>query len=161
MRQVRQAEPFRYGAMGSLGNASGMIIRQYNFPWEYQEDELLQSSDHDRIISWQPDRWEQTIRKFKPKNKGYTEWFQQEKPRKLLDFLAEIMKFDSNENVKWTGFRILGTVHRSNGNPIYTFQLFARKKGSTTEVYSGLHRAPNIQDTEEFFLGDEYGLTYM
>ena len=53
-----------------------------------------------------------------------------------------LLKADSE--VKWSGFRVLGTVNPSNGYVVWSLGLFAKRRGSKTKVYSG-ERAPNVE----------------
>jgi hypothetical protein len=143
MEKVFQAEPYRYGAMGSLGNASYMLIRQHQFPNEFSPalDKMV-GWDHDRIIQQQ---YEHGSRCFKEHtgtgDMGLEYWIKGAAPEKVIAFLQDILKADPI--VKWTGFRVLGTVNRSNGYPVWTLQLFAKHPQSKTVVYDG-QNAPNV-----------------
>ena len=55
MKKVSLATPYRWGAMSSLGDASGMLITQHNFPHHYRNDEETWSVDHDRLQQWDYD----------------------------------------------------------------------------------------------------------
>ena len=146
-RQVYKAEPYRWGEMGSFGKASGMLIRQFQFPDTYSviTDEFT-SSDHDRMLSWDYDHWSKTVEEFKPKIDGGLEhWFRNGKAEDVLAFLVKAHKATGT----WTGFRILGTVNRSNGYPVYTLEIFRKGPGSITRVYSGSN-APNVNQPKRF-----------
>ena len=143
MPRVYRAEPKRMFAMGSLGDASGMLIRQFNFPDTYKEDEQLWNADHDRLLDQDYDHWKSTVEDYKAKigNRGLFTWLEHGKQADVLEFLVKVLKADAS--VKWTGFRILGTVNRSNGYPVYSLEVFAKSPRSGTEVYSG-ESAPNV-----------------
>ena len=147
MLKVRLAEPFRSYAMCSTGDASGMLLRQSKFPYAYRKDEEIWSADHDRIASWDHNHWVATIAKHKEKlgEFGLESWFQNGKAEDILAFLIDMMKAEGK--AKWTGFRILGTVNRSNGYPVYSLQLFAKNPKGKTTVYSS-ENAPNVKRPE-------------
>jgi hypothetical protein len=70
-------------------------------------------------------------------------WLQSASKKPLMAFIIEALKVDQTDpETEWTGCRILGTVNRSNGYPVYSFQLFANK--SKAKVYSG-QCAPNVK----------------
>lgn len=136
---VLQAEPFRFGAMGSLGNASCMLLRQWNFPAEYDHDrDQMHSADDDRLRSWDYEHDRACYKRHV--NRHMDSWAQSASPEQIMAFLKDVLKADPEVN--WTGFRILGTVNRSNGYPVYSYQLFANVSG--VPVYSGEH-APNVK----------------
>lgn len=168
MKRVMTAEPNRYMAMGSTGDASGMLLRQWRFPDTYADKETVWSSDHDRIISWDYDHWGECIGRVKAKTGkfGLENWFQNGKPTHILAFIVDALKANEkgteHENTKWTGFRVLGTVNRSNGYPVYSLQLFAKDSKSKTKVYSDAN-APNVKqqsidhEMNGVFIGDYNG----
>lgn len=126
MQSVYPAESYRFGAMSSLGNASYMLIRQHDFPAAYNpEMDTMIGWDHDRIMSHD---YEHARRCFdqhlKTGELSLESWALQASPAEIIAFLQDILKADTK--VAWTGFRILGTVNRSNGFPVWTFQLFAK-----------------------------------
>jgi hypothetical protein len=63
------------------------------------------------------------------------------KDQQVIDFLVDVLKAD--KSVTWTGYRVLGTVNRSNGHPVWTLEIFAKDLKSDTEVYTG-QDAPNV-----------------
>ena len=147
---VYQAESYRFGEMGSFGKASGMLLRQSKFPDTYTDDELVWSSDHDRVIDWDYEHWKKCVEQARDsmKNGGLENWFQNGKVSDILAFLIDALKANEEgtdyADIKWTGFRVLGSVNRSNGYPVYSLQLFAKKRGSKTKVYSNSN-APNVK----------------
>lgn len=143
MQTVYQAEQRRSGAMESLGNASYMLIRQHQFPHKYNPDlDQMTGWDHDRIRQQQYDH---CMRCFKQHtgtgDMGLQSWAEQAAPEQILAFLKDILK--ASDDTEWTGFRILGTVNRSNGYPVYTLQLFAKHAESSTEVFD-TENAPHL-----------------
>lgn len=51
--QVLIAEPYRYAALGSNGDASYMLMRQFQFPNTYDPDlDKITQADSDRLCSW-------------------------------------------------------------------------------------------------------------
>lgn len=158
MNQVSKAQPFEYDQMGSFGNASGMILRQYRFPDTYTNKEKIETADHDRIVSYfGHEHWGECIQKAKwhMKNSGFERWLQEGAPDGILSFLVDVLKLDSN--IKWTGFRILGTVNRSTGYPVYSLQVFAKDPKSKTKVYSNLN-APNVIQRHWELRDEEFAL---
>lgn len=159
--RVFTAEAFYPGAMGSLGDASGMLLRQYKFPDTYAEKDTIAGADHDRIISWDRDHWDACIEKYRKiiGERSLDYWAQYGKPKDILAFLSDIFSSKSMSDYKditWTGFRILGTVNRSSGYPVYTLQLFAKHKDTKTKVYS-TPMAPNVQAVEAEGINIIYG----
>lgn len=153
MERVLQAEPFRWGAMGSLGNAAYMLLRQYRFPDTYdsKKGDWFASADSDRLREWDWDHAAAVSKKYvEGRQMNLESWFQQTRPGRVLSFLVEIMKANETgwqpegRTAKWTGFRVLGTVNRSNGYPVYSYQLFSRGPQSRTRVYTG-PAAPNVK----------------
>jgi len=50
MRKVLMAEPYSWGALGGRGNARQMLVRQFQFPLEFDEElDQLVWADHDRL----------------------------------------------------------------------------------------------------------------
>jgi hypothetical protein len=138
-----QAEPFNIAETGSMGRASYMLQCQHNFPYFYNRNlDQLCAADHDRLMG---DDFEHANRCFQ-KHTGVGElslasWLSQATDDKIMAFLKDILKAD--KAVVWTGYRVMYTVHRGNGAPVWTLQLFAKHPHSTTEVYTG-SQAPNV-----------------
>lgn len=136
MHTVYQAEAYRSNAMGSFGDASYMLIRQHQFPYDYDPDkDKMIGRDHDRIMQQQ---FEHGIRCFQKHigtgDMGLESWLQRATPEQVLDFLKDILNADAS--VEWTGFRILGSVHRGNGYPVWTLELFAKHPETSTKVFN-------------------------
>lgn len=137
MPQVEKA--VLHGDMGSLGSASNKLIRQFNFPWTYDDDEKMIQADHDRIIMWDYKHATACFdRHMKTGEMGLTCWAQQHaSDEQVMALLKDLFKvIHQLPEIEWTGYRITGTVNRSNGYPVYSLWLFAKKKGSGTKVYS-------------------------
>ena len=134
--QVLMAEPFRYNALGSFGNAEYMLLRQHNFPLEYYSNEKLHQADHDRMLMWDYEGFSRICREyFNSGELGIESFAQKASVEKIMSFLKDAFKADPL--ITWTGFRIMGTVNRSNGYPVFTLELFAKNPESDTKVYSG------------------------
>lgn len=145
--RVDLAEPQRFWALSSTGDASGMLCGQYQFPYEYTDEDMFLSNDHDRLISWDADHFRQCMEKHGIKGEAGFSNPSLITPEKMLDFLKDIFQVEKKyPEVKWTGWRILGTVNRSNGFPVFSLQLFANN--SEVEVYSN-GNAPNVKGYEE------------
>lgn len=145
MPYVFPAKPYRFGQMGSMGDAAYMILKQFQFPHEYAENEknCFCRWDSDRVFQQQNDHANACVKKHTGKGPLALEfWFDRSSDEQVLEFIKEFLKADPN--VKWTGYRVLGSVHRGNGYPIFTLELFAKPADSTTEVYSG-RIAPNVE----------------
>jgi len=137
------AEPYRHGAMGSLGDASYMLLRQFNFPDTYAPalDKHI-TADHDRCMSWDYKHVSRCFEKHTGTGElGLQDWLRRATDENVLAFLSDILKADTG--VVWTGYRIMGTVHRGNGYPVWTLELFAKHPKSKTKVYTGSN-APNV-----------------
>lgn len=142
MQQVFLAKPFKPNNMGSSGKAKEMIIRQYNFPNTYEDDEKIEGAYSDRCFQWDYDHAEKCIKEHTGTGEGILEsWFSKSKDTQIMAFIIDILKAD--KNVQWTGYRILGSVHLSNGSAVWYMQLFAKNPNSQTKVYSTLD-APNV-----------------
>lgn len=143
MRQVFKAFEHQHGEMGSLGRASYMLIRQSNFPDTYSDSDLHVMVDHDRIQSEDCTRSNDCFTRHTgigPLNFEY--WVKRASPEDVINFLVDYMKPD--QSVKWTGFRVMGGVHRGNGYPVWTLELFYKHPESQTKVYSEMKNVPNV-----------------
>lgn len=165
MRKVYQAEAYRPAQMGSFGNASYMLIKQHNFPHTYNEEtEKLATADSDRCQQWDFLHAGECFKKHTGTGPlGLEAWVRQAWPKDVMAFLVDILKVEEHyPGTKWTGWRVMGTVNRSNGYPVWSLQLFAKKRGSKTKVYKS-QNAPNVKGSsvltnkgQEIFL-DPYG----
>lgn len=143
-KKVYPAQRYQYGQLRSLGTAAYMLIRQFQFPNEY-DDKLDQriEADSDRCLMID---YENTSRCFNEHTGagggGLESWLQTAKDADVIVFLTDILKAD--KTINWTGYRVLGTVDRSNGYVVWSFELFAKHPESATEVYTGC-KAPNVR----------------
>ena len=158
LREVSLAEAYRPGAMGSLGNARYMLVRQYEFPHYYDPAvDKIEHADHDRCFMWDHDHASRCFKEHTKTGNGVlAHWVQSATVKQVFAFLRDILKVkEHHPNVKWTGFRITGTVNRSNGYPVWSLELFSNKSG--VETYSG-PLAPNVKmpKVEGFFM-DSFG----
>lgn len=145
MPRVYVAEPYRYGALGSLGDAQYMLIRQYRFPLNYTESDKYMSADSDRCFQRNYDHARQCFQKYTKTGEGGLEsWVRGASDEEIINFLKDILKADSA--IQWTGYRILGTVRRDNGYVVWSFQLFANISG--IKVYTG-PAAPNVKKMKQ------------
>lgn len=142
-KRVYPATPYQYGRLGSLGDASYMLLRQYRFPDTYSEKDELIVRDHDRCMDQD---YEHARRCFKEHTGtgecGLQAWLERATDEQVIKFLEDILKVD--RNIGWTGYRITGTVNRGNGFPVWSLSLFAKHPQSDTKVYTG-EDAPNVQ----------------
>ncbi len=139
---VYKAEPYRLGAMSSLGNASHMLLRQFKFPdiCSVSLDVLL-VEDSDRCLEHRPEKTQMCLKKHVGGSDSIMEyWLRNSSDEQIMDFLLDILEAD--RKITWTGYRVMGSVGGS-GHNIWTFQLFAKHPKSNTEVYTG-DRAPNV-----------------
>lgn len=136
-----------HGDMGSRGSASNKLIRQFKFPYEYDADEEMIQADHDRMLQWDHAHASAAFSRHMGTGElGLAQWAKSAGNEQVLLLLKDLFKVDENHpGVEWTGYRITGTVNQSNGYPVYSLWLFAKKQGSETKVYSGSH-APNVED---------------
>ncbi|MFA6295392.1 MAG: hypothetical protein WC666_03135 [Candidatus Paceibacterota bacterium] len=125
--------------MSSSGNGSMMLIRQFKFPDDYQDNEHHILVDHDRLCGQDCEKVYQCFKKHTGTGElGLENWIRQASDQEILEFILELF---SNFNLKveysWTGYRVVGSVHRGNGAPVWSLELFAKNPGSSTRVYSG------------------------
>ena len=143
MQRVFQATPYQPGTLGSTGNAAYMLLRQYQFPDEYDErlDTHLQV-DHDRLFQQDHEHASRCFKTYiETGDMNFPSWLWNAKDSAIILFLKDLMKADARVN--WTGYRVMGSVHRGNGFPVFTLELFAKHQKSKTKVYSG-DDAPNV-----------------
>jgi hypothetical protein len=140
--KVYPAEPYEYGRMGTFGKASNMLIKQYCFPDTYDEKDQILRADHDRCKQWDYEHATGCIKKHTGWGEmGIGGWVEKSNHEKVFAFLKDILKAD--EKVAWTGYRVTGSVNRSNGYPVFSLELFSKHPESDTKVYSGV-TAPNV-----------------
>lgn len=146
MRTVLPANRYRAGELNSLGTASNMLIRQYRFPNTYSEKDYLINEYSDRLLDAKFEHTRECFKKYTGTGEdGLGNWALTAPCREIKQFLIEVLK--ASANVKWTGFRILGTVNRSNGQLVWSLELFSRNPETKTKVYSGA-TGPNVRSSE-------------
>jgi hypothetical protein len=145
MRKVEQAEPYNSVSMGSNGTAKNMLIRQFEFPHTYRDNEAHVSMYDDRCYQNDYEHADKCFKKHKVRNLHV--WALQASESEILQFLKEILQVEkTHPNKIWTGFRILGSVDRNSGYPVYMLELFA-KTSPRTKTYTG-RWAPNVKDVQ-------------
>ena len=136
MHEILEATPYNPGELGSLGRAQYMLMAQHQFPVkEYDHPlDIMVTADHDRCVMWDYDHAQACCSRFTGRgDMGIGEWCRTANSTDIFDFWVAILKVEqSHPDRKWTGYRVLGTVNRSNGYPVWSLQLFS--KGSQVEV---------------------------
>jgi hypothetical protein len=146
--RVYPATPYEYGQLGSLGNAAYMLLRQFQFPDTFSGKDKLASADHDRCMQWDHNHASRCFKEHTGTGElGLEGWLQRATDEQVIQFLVDILKAESN--VVWTGYRIMGSVHRGNGYPVWSLSLFAKHPESDTVVYTGAN-APNVQPKRRY-----------
>ncbi len=143
-KQVVLAERYRFGGLDSLsGTARNMLMRQYQFPLDYDDTvDTLVMEDHDRILGRDLTRGEACIMQHTGSFEGdIGYWAQGAQAEKILAFLIDILEAEGEAN--WSGFRITASLNRGNGRIVWSLQLFAKGEKSQTTVYDG-EDAPNV-----------------
>lgn len=141
---VLVATPPGSASMGSFGKAEYMLLKQHNFPYEYDEakGDKRYFAYSDRLSQWDSGHTD-NAHKRRPKPHTFLDFAQHGTRASIMAFLIDVMKAEEHyPGVKWTGFRITGSVNISNGYPVYTYELFSKGEGSDTKVYSRSN-APN------------------
>jgi hypothetical protein len=162
--RVYPAEPFRYGALSSIrGDASYMLMRQWNFPDTYSELDKFQSADHDRMQGWDYKHFDRVCQEhLKTGPMALMSRPLKASREQILAFCKDAHKtteatFSDGTTGEWTGFRILATLNRSNGFLVFSIQLFAKHPDSDTKTYSN-GNAPNVKQPEGFDKMCIYGM---
>ncbi len=142
--QVIQAEPYNSNDIGSLGKATHMLIRQYEFPDTYvRNKDQVTGADHDRLLMEDYTRFHEITAKHEVKD-SIGGWIRKVKPEVALAFIVEMLSGIVTQEQGWTGFRVLATTNRMNGNTVYTLELFKKHPDTGTKVYTG-EDAPNVK----------------
>lgn len=141
--RIYPATRYQIGAISSTGKASNMLLRQYQFPDEYFEPDKHTQVDHDRLLSWDHAHTTACFEKHTKRGElSFQSWINIATDQQILEFLIEVMKADPT--VKWTGYRVTGTVNRGNGFPVWGLELFAKHPNTRTVLYTG-ENAPNVR----------------
>ncbi len=135
MKRVFTARPYKIGEMWCRGNARYMIIRQYNYPDTYDDDEKVYTVDSDRKSNFN-----EICKKHNTSEMQFDQ-FLEGPDHAILAFIIDLLEID--QNITWTGYRVMGTVGE-NGHNIWSFGIFAKNPSSTTAVYSE-RIAPNVE----------------
>ena len=139
-KEVMPAQHPLSGTLGSFGNASYRLDRQQDFPHTYSELDELIGWDHDRIMQHNPSARAICDKYLKTGEMYIPTWVKDNLPENVIKFFAAMLQVEDKE---WTGFRLLTSINRSNGYPVFTLELFRKHPDSDTEVYSGVN-APNV-----------------
>lgn len=142
--RVYPAEPYRHNQMGSFGKAENMLIRQFQFPDIYREDEQMLSGYSDRL-AYLPVNFKKYDACFRhhtgrSDSQMFEYWLKSANDTQIFNFCMDIMNVPPT--FEPTGYCITGTV-AGNGQALWHFSLFSKKKESNTAVYTG-ENAPNV-----------------
>jgi hypothetical protein len=119
-----------------------MLLKQYQFPHTYDPRDKLAAADSDRCFQSDYDHARRCFQQHTGTGEmGLEYWLKSANDEQVIAFLKDILKADAS--IEWTGYRILGSVHRGNGYAVWTLELFAKHPESSTEVYTGAE-APNV-----------------
>ncbi|MBI5654717.1 hypothetical protein HZC53_03640 [Candidatus Uhrbacteria bacterium] len=151
--QVLKAQAFNSREIGSLGNASLMFIRQFQFPDTYDPLDGYVGVDHDHVMSEGRNRCIECLMRHTGFGElGLGDWARRTRDAdekfyvvsdvKIIAFLKDFLQAEPGTN--WTGYRITQTVNRGNGAPVWTLEIFAKHPDSKTKVYTG-QDAPNVE----------------
>lgn len=142
MPWVVPAYPNYPDALSSRSQASGILIRQYQFPLEYDDKlDRLVGVDHDRLVGRDGGRAERCFRRHtRIGEQCLDEWLKRATDEAVIAFLCDLMQ---EERVGWTGYRVRGSVHQGNGWRVWRLELFAKHPTSSTRCYTG-SLAPNV-----------------
>jgi len=153
---VMKANPRWSGGLGSLDRGEYLLIRQHQFPDEYHADDVMTGADHDRCFQWDYDNARAACTNHMGTGElGMERWVTTATPQAVIAFFQDILQ---TKEGGWTGFRLMGTVNRSNGYPVFTMALF-RKVNPKTKVYTG-EDAPNVNNLEHEHYDSITGLPY-
>ncbi len=99
------------GDMGSLGKASNKLIKQFNFPLQYEDDEQMLQADHDRMFEWDYKHATNTFKHHMNTGElGLPAWARRVGGEQVMALLKDLFKVDETyPGVEWTGYRITGT----------------------------------------------------
>lgn len=145
-QKVYKATAYNPMETGSLGKADNMLIRQFNFPYEYERGvDVMTGADSDRLMGWDYDGFSKTLKDHIHTGElGIGSWCFGASDEEIMNFIKEALNVEKNyPEVEFTGYRVTVTVNRSNGFQIYNLTLFANKSGA--KVYSDAC-APNVEN---------------
>lgn len=114
-----------------------MLIRQFAFPEVYDDglDRLI-IADHDRLLrnEWQRVNHAFISRGIDWRGDFLEDWLRGATDEEVLTLVIELL--DADRSVTWTGYRICGTVHRGNGQKVWSLSLFLKHPDTQTKVSS-------------------------
>lgn len=126
----------------SIGSASNMLIKQYNFPNIYEEKDKMHTAYSDRLESWDNEKFKSAVEKHYKGCYPNSMHYGIERNSDETNLKALIDISDADKKTNWTGYRVMGTVDGRGWN-VYTLQLFAKSPDTNTEVFSN-NDAPNV-----------------
>lgn len=100
--KVYEAEAHRVGAMGSLGDATCMLIKQHQFPDEFNPElDKMVGWDHDRIMQQEHQHGARCFEEHTGTGEmGLDHWAGRVEPAKVILFVRDILKADPE--IRWT-----------------------------------------------------------
>ena len=146
---IRPAEPYTAGRLGTWGNASYMLLAQFDFPNVYEDGhESLIHRDSDRLQEADAMHTRVVLKRHRCgftsfngiEDHGFESWVRKQSKEPLLRFLIDLLKADTTTS--WTGCRITATSE-GNGHTVFSFELFSRNPNGNTQVWTG-EPAPNV-----------------
>jgi hypothetical protein len=134
LEQIRPANPFKEDQMSTFGKARNMLIRQYNFPTEYDlEKDSLMGGDFDLLTAG--DKMNDLLKSHEITQMNTYRRFREKDCEELLRLFERIFSLNDSKEAKAIGFRITGSV--ISGHQYFHLQLFNKGADSETEVYTG------------------------
>ena len=134
MPSIFPAQPYYWAKMGSFGDASHMLLRQYRFPVsDYEPDDVNMMWDDDRCLQADREHARACFNRHTGTNEGgFGFWLKKASDEQVMEFIKDMLK--ASANIIWTGYRITLTVHRGNGWDIHTLELFAKHPKSDVRL---------------------------
>ncbi len=137
MRKVLQEKGYSYQNLLDcyVSPVSDICIRRFEFPLDtYSDNDKMLFGYSDRAISHDRDYISKCFQTHTDTgDQGFGKWSTNAKPEEIISFLRDFFKV--NQSIKWTGFRIMGSVG-CDGYLIWTFELFWKNPFSNTTVSS-------------------------
>lgn len=148
MNRVYPAEPYGANRLGTFGNASYMLLAQFEFPDQYEEHEPMLANSSFRLQEADAMHMRVMLKRYRCgftvfnsiEDYGFESWVRRQAAENLISFLIDLLKAD--RSMKWAGCRVTATSP-GNGHTVYSFELFARDPGGQTVVWTG-EPAPNV-----------------
>lgn len=154
MLKTSIAQAFSLRDLGPGGHAHEMFVRQFRFPHEFTDDEVLLTFDLDEYEG--DPEFEAAKRVFLRPRDGVAPdlltFFREHNARaQVFLFLKTIVLNRFAHPVPWTGFRVLAS--RASGRLAFQVQLYAQPIDSRTPVFS-TDVAPNVARAQEAVSGE-------